>query len=456
MSLKEAKNVQYVQEDEPTVPVSRNTFIYGFIVLFILFMLDFAARLGVTTVFPMMQKDLGLSDSKLGLAGSVVLLGMSMLVLPFSFLADRGRKNRAIAYMGALWGAGALMCGFATNFIWILLGRFTIGMGNASYAPVSVSMLTSWIKKSRWGTTIGFYNSSMALGMSVGTAASGFLAHAYGWRVPFIVIGTVTVLFSVMALRLPSMQSSTQKEKVSIKEATSVTLKNKTIIGLGIGIGIINLINIACVAWVPVYLVRVMQWNVAEVGGVLGVVYMIKGIGLAPLSGLIADRLSRWDVRTRAWFAVPCSLMLGASFTVGFVYQFFPCIALGLCMISLPVAGVHTATQDIVPARYKACAYGTYVLFLQALGFVGPTLTGFLSDTFGVEQSLIYIQGLSILSALSLLIAGFTYRGDNAKARAMEAQDRQRAADGEAADGERAASETANSPRHAPQGQPAS
>lgn len=147
-----------LNDDVPAVPVSKKVFAFGFVVLFMLFMLDFAARLGVTTVFPMMQKDLGLSDSQLGFAGSLVLLGMSMFVLPFSFLADRGQKNRAVAYMGALWGVGSLLCGFASSFIWILVGRFTVGMGNASYAPVSVSMLTSWIKRSRWGTTIGFYN----------------------------------------------------------------------------------------------------------------------------------------------------------------------------------------------------------------------------------------------------------------------------------------------------------
>ena len=55
-----------------------------------LFLLDFAARLGITAVFPAMQKDLGLSDSQVGVAGSAVLLGMTVFVLPFSFLADKG------------------------------------------------------------------------------------------------------------------------------------------------------------------------------------------------------------------------------------------------------------------------------------------------------------------------------------------------------------------------------
>ena len=58
--------------DEPTSPVGKKWFLFGFGVLYMLFLLDFAARLGITAVFPAMQKDLGLSDSQVGVAGSAV------------------------------------------------------------------------------------------------------------------------------------------------------------------------------------------------------------------------------------------------------------------------------------------------------------------------------------------------------------------------------------------------
>lgn len=432
-SIEKTVEASLLTEETPSVPVSKGVYAYGFVVLFMLFLLDFAARLGVTTAFPLMQKELNLTDSQLGLAGSMVLLGMSAFVLPFAFLADRGQKNRAVAYMGGLWGFGCMLCGLATSFIPLLLGRLTVGMGNASYAPVSVSMLTSWTKKSRWGTTVGFYNSSMAIGMGVGTAVTGYLAHAYGWRVPFFVIGGATLVFSLLALRLPTTTVIAKKEQVGLKEAFSVTLQNKTIVLLGIGVGMVNLINVAMVSWIPVYLVRYMNWDVAEVGGVMGAVYMLKGLGISPISGIIADKLGKWDMRSRAWFGVPCFILLATSFTVGVVFHIFPCIVLGFALIALPTTGVHVATQELVPARYKSCAYGTYVIFLQGLGFVGPILAGALSDNFGLEKALIYIQIVGVLSALAMLIGGFTYRNDHAKARAMEASDSVKAANAAAA-----------------------
>ena len=66
--------------EEPVVPVSRPRFMFAFVVLYMLFLLDFSARLGVTSVFPAMQKALGLTDSQIGVAGSAVLCGMTLFV----------------------------------------------------------------------------------------------------------------------------------------------------------------------------------------------------------------------------------------------------------------------------------------------------------------------------------------------------------------------------------------
>lgn len=97
---------------------------------------------------------------------------------------------------------------------------------------------------------------------------------------------------------------------------------------------------------------------------------------ITPLSGIISDRLGRWSRKTRAWLGVPCFVLLAACFGFGFMLKSFPLIALGVMLFLIPVTGIHIATQELVPARYKASAYGTYVTFLQGLGFFGPMLVG--------------------------------------------------------------------------------
>ena len=413
---------QVANDDVADVIVSKPKYIYGVIVLYCLFMLDFAARLGVLAVFPSMQKELGFTDAELGLIGSAVLLSMGLFVLPLSYLADKTSKKRAITVMSLLWGVGCTLCGFVTNLFLILGGRFRVGIGNSSYAPVSVSLLTSWTKKSRWGSASGIYNSSMAVGLALGTSASGLLAGLYGWRVSFMVIGGLTLVFAVLSMFLPNgtEKQGASPKKSNLKEAFGVTLKNKTLVLMGIGAGLSNLVFASMMAWIPMYLVRTLGWSSAEAGAALGPVYLIGGICIMPVSGLISDRLARIDNRTRAWFGMPIFLLSATLFIIAFSYGWFIPIVLGILLVNFPYTGIHISTQELVPARYRASAYGTYVTFLQGIGFFGPVIAGGLSQAFGLNDALVYMQGILFLAALCMLIAGFTYRSDLAKAKMMD------------------------------------
>lgn len=408
-------------EDLPAVSISRVSLAGSFFVLYMLFALDFAARIGISAAFPGMQKDLGLTDGQLGLIGSCVLLGMTLFVMPVAYVADKGAKKKSIFIMGLVWGVGSLVTGVASGFFAVLSGRFMVGMGNAGYAPVSVSMLTSWVRKSRWGLLIGLYNSSMNVGIAFGTAVSGFLAVQYGWRSTFYVLGAASILFSLLALLLPKVAENGQGgAKVSMAEAASVTLKNKTILLFGLGAGCIYLVFTASVAWLPMFLVRYMGWSSEGIGARLGGVYLLTGLLVPPLSGFIGDKFGRWDKRTRAWIGVPCALIAAAAAVLAFTTQSFFWILISLAFQSMPIAAIHVGTQELVPARYKASSYGTYVMIIQGCGIAGPMLTGFLSQSFDLQKALIYIQSVLLLTAASLLIAGFTYMQDYNKARSLE------------------------------------
>ncbi|MFQ8889182.1 MAG: MFS transporter [Bilophila wadsworthia] len=377
--------------------------------------------------FPRHAEGSRLSDSQVGVAGSAVLLGMTVFVLPFSFLADKGSKKHAVNLMSAVWGVGCTLCGLVSHLFLIVLGRFMVGIGNASYAPVSVSMLTSWTRRSRWGSVIGAYNSAMSVGLALGTTIAGVLAQHYGWRSAFLAVGGLTLLFTALSLFLPNVKNHVsaasadgKREHVKVREAFAFTLQNKTLILLGIGVGIANM----------GYTSMILDSHVHGPHHGLDVhgSGRLHGAGLpdyrpliTPFSGWLSDRLGLWSRRTRAWLGVPCFLILAAVFAAGFYYQIAACCAIGMFLFIIPVTGVHIATQELVPTRYKATAYGTYVTLLQGLGFFGPMLAGALSDAFGLQLALVYMQLVFVIGGLIMLVAGFTYVKDYNRARAMEA-----------------------------------
>ena len=426
MSSKETEKSEI--NDIATTPISKSKLIYSFFVLYSLFVLDLAARQGVLSVFPSMQAELGLSDAQVGLAGSIVLLGMSMFVLPFSYMGDKVSKKYSVGIMGAIWGLGCMACAMATNAFTLISGRFLIGMGNSSYAPVSVSMLTSWIKQSRWGTSIGFYNSAMPVGMALGTMIAGFLSVSYSWRMPFIVLGVLTFVFVILAMFIPNAvkQSSTDEKKITIqknvtvKEATKFTAQNKTLILLSLASGTSNLALASMATWIPMYLVRSLGWTIAEVGAILGPIYLIGGILVAPLGGMLSDFLLKFSRRMRVWLSVPLFILVATSNFLAIEYSIFAFIIISSLLCNLPYVGYHIATQELVPTRYKASAYGTYVIILQGMGFVGPILTGYLSGVYGLNTALICMQVFFIMGAFFATLSGVFYMKDYAKAQALE------------------------------------
>ncbi len=412
------------ENDLPLNPISKPKFIYCFFVLYMLFALDLAVRLGVTVVLPGMQQELGFSDSQVGLISSVVLLGMSLFVLPFSFIADKTSKKTTVGVMGTIWGIGSILCAIAVSPIMIILGRFTIGAGNASFAPVSVSMLTSWVRKARWGMTIGIYNSAMSVGMGLGTMVSAALVAVYSWRMPFYVLGALTFVFVFLSLFLPKDvkydPDNCAQPKVAVKEAVNVTFTNKTLICFSFASGLSNFVLASISTWLPMFLVREAGWDIAAVGAILGPVYLAGGLLLAPIGGITSDYLAKFSKRWRVWLSVPIFITVGLLNLYGIASHNIVAFIIGFLLLNFPYVGFHTATQELVPVRYRATSYGTYVAILQMLGFVGPIVAGLMSESLGLTMALNIIQLFLGLAALLSFMAGIFYMKDYNKAVELE------------------------------------
>lgn len=110
--------------DQPLIyvePKKRRAF---FVILYLLFIFDFISRIGINSIFPVIQSDLGLSDTQVGMMGSVVLVGMAVLVLPVSFLGEKYSPKKAISLSALVWSIGTLLSGIASNFSLLLSSRF--------------------------------------------------------------------------------------------------------------------------------------------------------------------------------------------------------------------------------------------------------------------------------------------------------------------------------------------
>lgn len=393
-----------------------------FLILYLLFMVDFIARIGINSILPIIQKDMNFSDSQIGIISGVVLFGMAIFVLPISILGEKKSTKKAITISAIIWGTGSLISGAAMNFFQLATSRFFVGMGNAAFAPLATSTLTSLYDKSKWGKVIGLFNTAMVLGGAVGAIVFVKISGTIGWRSAFYIIGVISIVLSIFSLIIPDNNTSINKDKVNKinnKTILKSLIKNKALIimcfGAGLAIMALNGLN----AWLSVYFVREMGISISNTALIVSFTSIFSIIGF-PIGGLLLDIFYKKNKSSRILIPAICIALCGILYFLGFYFKLLPLIILAATIYSFGGTAFHTASQELVPKNLKSVSYAIYVLFIQFLGAIGPILIGFISQYFNLKIALISVQLLFILSALILFRCSFLYGKYYEKAREEE------------------------------------
>jgi MFS family permease len=393
-------------------------------ILWLLFFFDIAVRTAINPLLPLIKADLALSDGQLGLIGSAVLLGITIFVIPISYVSDRWSRSRIIGIMAFVWSACSFITGCATGLSMMLGSRLGVGVGEASYSSAAVSLISTWFEKSRWGKILAVFNSAQPIAGGVGIMLAGVTAVAFGWRATIIAFSIPSVFLGFLALRMPKTKAIRPEEGGSRAEVAyfgRLLTKNKTYAFMCLANGVCNIALQANITWTSTYLVRYFGFSVSKAAILSGLVVLI-GIPAYALGGLVLDRWYKRDVRSRMWFAALAGSLGALSFFAGYLFQSLILIfaAFFFMFAAFPVA-TAIASQELVPSWRKTAAYGITVFASNLFGFLGPMLVGRCSDICSLKNALASVQILLLLGCVGFLAAGKSYKRDLGRARIEEA-----------------------------------
>lgn len=423
------------EQDQPLIHVPKRKRTICFLILYGLFVIDFISRVGINAIFPVIQADLQLTDTQVGMMGSVVLLGMAVFVLPISFLGEKYSPKKGISLSALIWSIGTLLSGMASSFGVLLASRFFVGTGNSAYAPLSNSLITSMYSKKDWGKKIGIYNTAMTFGMALGAIVFANLANQWGWRMAFYAVGFISLALTLASLTLPDPKKLMAKQcdeqddapvhkqiDTSLKSAFLVIGKNKSLLGVCLGAGFMSMALQGVLSWLSIYFVREMNLQLSLAATLISVLALLSAFGY-PLGGTIMDKWYQYDKRARVYLPAICVSLATISFLAGFQLQLIPLIFLGGFCLTTANTAYHVATQELVPSWFKSVSYGVYVLFIQFFGACGPLLLGTLSTAFGLTKALLMIQIFTAAAVVVFLLISLVYIKDYEKARALEQEE---------------------------------
>src|SRR5207249_378464 len=111
-------------------------------------LLNYMDRWVAASAGPLIEKELGISDSLFGLLGTAFLLVYAIAAVPFGYWGDRGVRKTVIGVGVTIWSIATLFTGFARSYFQLFLSRAIVGIGEASYYPAGTSLLSDYFPRS--------------------------------------------------------------------------------------------------------------------------------------------------------------------------------------------------------------------------------------------------------------------------------------------------------------------
>ncbi len=346
--------------------------------------------------------------------------------------------------------------GFAWSFWSLFMLRLGVGIGEASCAPASSSLIGDLVPPEQRARAMGLFMLGLPLGLALSLFVSGTIAQHYSWENAFFVAGVPGLLLAGLALFIADPPRGAADAHAHASAASDLpflvvvsrVLSMPTMWWI-IASGALHNFNMyALGTFLASFLKRYHGVSVEEAGQLSGLVYGFGALGIFA-AGWLGDRAFRRDVSGRlnvAWIglaaAIPC-LLLALNAPQG---EIWVCAIwlLPACMLLYAYYGtVYATIQDIVEPSLRGMAMAIYFCAMYFLGAVlGPVGTGWASDHFarraamaegsptlselhraiGLHDAMYLIPALNAALVLVLFAASRTVKGDFLRCRArMEA-----------------------------------
>ena len=152
---------------------------------------------------------IGASQSQLEWAVNSYTLVFAGLLFTAGLLGDRiGRKKTLILGM-AIFGAGSLLCSFATSPAELIGYRAAMGLGGAFVMPATLAIIMNVFERDEQPRAIGIYSGAVGLAIAIGPVVGGLLLAHFWWgsvflvNVPIVVIALIGMVWLVPDSRDP-------------------------------------------------------------------------------------------------------------------------------------------------------------------------------------------------------------------------------------------------------------
>lgn len=396
-----------------------------------------------------MRKEFHLSDTQLGLLGSIFTWLYAIVGVPLGRVADVWSRKKLLSIGILVWTVLTAYAGLVTNFAGLAVSRLGVAVGESVAAPAGTSWLGDLFPVTKRSRALAIFMLGVPVGGALSYFFSGPVAQAYGWRVAMMLAAAPAIVLIPVLWLIPepvrgaSEIHAVRAHAVNTKPRGSMwsVLRIPTlwwIIASGV---FVNFNMYAIGTFLPAMLSRIHGFSVARAGIYTGCVYLIGGVSGALCAGALGDRViqRRRDGRLlyAAWIAALSApfALLGIVLPQGWTLVVVFALAVAYAGLNSYYGLVYSSIQDIVPPSQRGTTMAIYFMLMYLCGAsFGPLLTGKLSDylarqaaeaagSAAVTEAFKAVglqQAMLVLPALSLCLGAVLWAGSRTISRDMD------------------------------------
>jgi MFS transporter, ACS family, D-galactonate transporter len=369
--------------------------------------LNYVDRGNLSLAAPLIQTDLGLSLSQLGILFSSFFWTYALFQIVSGWLVDRFDVSWVLTLGLLLWSAATFGTGLVHGFTTLLAMRLVLGVGESAAYPAYSKIIARHFAESQRGRANSFISAGQALGPAFGTFFGGLLIAHIGWRGFFFALGIVSSVWCLPWLRFKPKNTIASDLPPGLAEGPTPSileiLTHRSAWGTFAGLFAYNYLSYFLMSWLPSYLQNERHFSLQTMAVVSGLAFLTLAISAA-VSGWLSDRwiAAGGDVtRVRKTFTgggplLASSVVLVAMITdhtAAMIVLFLVCIGMGMCSSNL-----WAVTQTLAGPATAGKWTGVQNSVGNFAGIIGPALTGVV-----VQRTGNFLLAFAITGAVTIL-----------------------------------------------------
>jgi MFS family permease len=375
-------------------------------------LLNYLDRFVLNAVRTPLANDFHINYGDSGRTVTAFMIGYFVTAPFFGYLGDRLSRKWLIAFGIFVWSLGTVLTGFASGFVMLLCYRVLVGLGEASYATISPSLISDAFAATKRNNALTIFYVAIPVGAALGYILGGEISANWGWRYAFIWAGVPGLVLALVLLPFREPQRGQVDlldgqvlSKPTIRDYAKLFVNPKYQLVIW-GYVAYTFAQGAFAFWGPTFLETVHHLAPPKPDRFFGAVLVVAGLVGTLTGGFAASAWQKRNSAGYAWMlasttllAVPTAFaaLLASTATAAMIF-----LAITMFLLFLSTGPINTLIIESVPVNLRASAMALSIFMIHLFGDMwSPEIVGRLADAWGKDLQ----KGVLILPCV-LFIGG--------------------------------------------------